>query len=247
MTPMRRAREWLRNAMRSAGLELSRFPVPSSALERRGRLLRHLGTDLVLDVGANEGQYGRELRGPLAYRGRIVSFEPLPQACRQLRLHAARAQPWAVHELALGRDSGMATLRVSGHAESSSLLPMRPAHLAAEPRSAEVGAVPVRIATLDALWPGLRQGAARVWLKIDTQGFEAQVLDGAAAALREIHTVQLELSLLPLYEGAASAETLHRRLLRQGFRLVGVEPGFCEPHSGRLLQLDGIYHRGGAA
>lgn len=237
------ARELLRTAMRQAGLELSRFPVESSGLHRRGRLFRHFGVDLVLDVGANAGHFGHDLRWPLGYRGRIVSFEPLPAACQLLSERARRAGPWEVRQVAVGHRSGTVGLRVSGNSESSSLLPMLPAHEAAEPKSAVVTEVQVPMVTLDELWPALHRGEQHVWLKIDTQGFEAQVLEGAQQAIQHINTVQLELSLVPLYDGAATAESLHRWLHDRGFRLVGVEPGFCEPRSGELLQLDGIYHR----
>ena len=236
-------RELLRTTMRRTGVELSRYPVESSALHRRGRLLRHFCIDLVVDVGANEGQFGRELREALGFQGRIVSFEPLYQACENLRRIAERSPPWEVHHTALGHRCGHDTLMVAGNAESSSLLPMLPAHEAAEPKAGAVGQQRVAITTLDALWPSLRQGAKHVWLKIDTQGFEAQVLNGADAALQDIATVQLELSLVPLYAGAASADALHLWLLGRGYRLVGLEPGFCDFASGVLLQADGIYHR----
>jgi FkbM family methyltransferase len=239
----RRWREALRRGLRRAGIELSRFPAPGSALYRRGALLRHYGIELVIDVGASQGQYGLELRQALGWPGRIVSFEPLAPAFEALAAAAALAPPWQALALALGEQEGEARLQVAGNSESSSLRPMLPRHLVAAPHSARVGEQTVHVAPLDALWPTLRQGATRSWLKLDTQGFERQVLEGARQALADIDTVQLELSLQPLYEGAAGFAELHAWLSERGYRLVGIEPGFGDPASGELLQMDGIYHR----
>lgn len=238
-----RCREVVRRWMRYAGVELSRFPAPTSALHRRGALLRHYGVDLVLDVGANEGQFGLELRRDLGYRGRIVSFEPLDTAFARLKLRAAEAQPWDLRQIALGNRCGTAILQVAGNSESSSLLPMLQAHLNAAPLAAYVAQRTVEVATLDSLCPQFQMQGRQVWLKIDAQGSEAQVLDGASASLAAIDTVQLELSLLPLYDGAPTFVALHDRMEREGFRLIGVEPGFQDNGSGELLQMDGIYHR----
>jgi len=82
-----------------------------------------------------------------------------------------------------------------------------------------------------------------VYLKIDTQGFEKQVLDGAARNLPRIDFVQIELSLAPLYAGALLLPEMNAYLVSLGYRLVALEPGFSDAKTGALLQLDGIYQR----
>lgn len=82
-----------------------------------------------------------------------------------------------------------------------------------------------------------------VYLKIDTQGFEHKVIKGAEKSLDRICMIQLEMSLIPLYDGQVLFDDLHSLLTGKGYRLVSLEHGFADKESGHLLQVDGIYHR----
>lgn len=245
--PSTRAPAWaarLNAVLRRLGLEVRRFPQPDAAQRRRSALLHHRAIDLVVDVGANGGQYASGLRRVLGWGGRIVSFEPQTEAFARLQVAAAGDERWQLCRQALGDAPGTATIHVSANSESSSLLPMLPAHRAAAPHTAYVGAQQVPVSTLDELLPALLHGAARVWLKIDVQGYEMHVLRGAAMSLaRHVEVVELEMSLVPLYAGAPSMAALQSFLEAAGFRLAGIEPGFADPRSGELLQVDGLFVR----
>jgi hypothetical protein len=80
-------------------------------------------------------------------------------------------------------------------------------------------------------------------MKIDTQGYESRVLQGAQGSLARIDTVQMELSLVPLYEGELLFQEMWELLRAKGYTLVAIESGFSAPASGQLLQVDGIFHR----
>jgi hypothetical protein len=82
-----------------------------------------------------------------------------------------------------------------------------------------------------------------VWLKIDTHGLEKQVLDGAAGCLHLIDTVQIEVSFTPLYDGSATYLELIQFMEARGYDVTGMEPGFCNPDTGRLLRADFTFHR----
>lgn len=235
-----RLNAWLRRL----GVELRRYPHPTAAEERRAALLRHRAIDLVVDVGANGGQYAIQLRRRVGWSGRIVSFEPLSEAFERLQRSARGDARWELRRQALGDAAGAATLHVAANSESSSLLPMLPAHRDAAPHSAYVGGEPVEVVTLDAAMTGLLRGESRLWLKIDVQGYELHVLRGAAATLAQrVEVVELEMSLVPLYDGAPSMAGLQACLEAAGFRLAGLEPGFADPRSGELLQVDGLFVR----
>ncbi len=216
-------------------------PVPAQDA-RRARLLAHLDVGLLLDVGANAGQYARRTRAA-GYAGRIVSFEPLSEAYAALAAAAAADPRWEARRLALGDADGEAVLNVAGNSCSSSLLPMRERHLASAPDSAYVGTEPVRTARLDGLWEEVVRPGERVWLKLDVQGFERQALRGAGARLAQVAAVQAELSLVALYDGAPLWRDVVDLLEEAGLELAGLEPGFEDPRSGRLLQADGIFVR----
>ena len=206
-------------------------------------LLDRFRVDLVIDVGAHRGQYASELMRA-GYRGRILSFEPQCDAHAEL-LRAASAEPrWSVGErCAIGDRPGTAQLHVAGNSQSSSLLPMLPAHERAAPASRYVGAETVSLRRLDSAAADGCAQHERVFLKVDVQGFERQVLEGAAGLMPRIVGVQVELDLVPMYEGSAQLEETSAYLRTLGFALYRIRPGFTDPSSARMLQVDGTYFR----
>jgi FkbM family methyltransferase len=232
----------VRNVLHKRNLDLVRNPFPV----RVATTLRHLGIDTVLDVGANVGQYGAGLRAS-GYRGRIVSFEPLSDAYGRLARRCAPDPGWTATRAAIGAEQGELEINVSANSYSSSLLPMTNAHTGAAPGSEYVGVERVPVTTLAGVLSAHDIDPARSWLKIDTQGYEAQVLDGAGPRLAEFAAVQLELSFVPLYAGQALFDELVDRLTRAGFALFGLEAGFSDPRTGRTLQCDGVFVRAESA
>ena len=91
----------------------------------------------------------------------------------------------------------------------------------------------VKVTRLDEWFDGRTGFWERVALKIDTQGFERQVLEGTACLLDEnVVSLQLELSLVPLYEGSWLWDEAASWLKAREFRLIGVTPGFSDPATG---------------
>lgn len=232
----------VRRMLRRAGVDVVRYgPVPHHLL-RRAHLLRRFAPSVVLDVGANAGIYGRELR-QVGYRGRIVSFEPLSTAYAALAAEAARDGAWEAVNTALGAAAGQAELNVAANSWSSSLRPMLDTHVSAAPDSRYVGRETVRVETLDAVFGRWAGPDGRVWLKIDTQGHERDVLAGAVESLPRIETVELEMSPVGLYEGEALFTEMFDWLVGRGFACVHLQPGLYDPADERLLSLDGYFHR----
>jgi FkbM family methyltransferase len=240
-----RLNEAIQQGLRRLGYELHPYtpgPVPYEEDLRRVKLLRSEAIDLVLDVGANAGQYAQRLRGA-GYEHRIVSFEPLAEAFAELQ-RAATADPlWEVRRLALGDQDGNAEIHVSANSWSSSLLEMGERHLASAPESAYIAAERVSTARIDSIWDEVVARDERPFLKLDVQGFEMHVLRGAADHLDRLAGVQAELALVHLYEGDSLWREVVDHLEAHGFELAGLEPGFEDPQSGRMLQADGIFVR----
>jgi len=199
-----------------------------------------LRIDLVIDVGANAGQFGREIRRA-GYAGRIVSIEPLASPFQRLARMTAPDELWTVIQSAVGPQAGSATMHVAANAgASSSLLPMLDLHTRAAPEAQYVSDERVDVAALDDLAHPHMRDASSVFLKIDVQGFELQVLAGGSATLARSSLVQLEMSLLRLYETAPTCRDLINFMDEHGFHLVGLEPGIATP-TGLLLQADGLF------
>lgn len=234
----------VRSLLHRFGLDLTDHPKPH--WRQLKRLLDHFGVTLVLDVGANVGQYAGYLR-TAGYGGRIVSFEPLADAHAALSRRAAGDAGWTVApRMALGASEGEIEINVSGDRDMSSLLPMRAEILAVSPTSRTVAREKVRLATLDSVFDDYARADDRVLLKIDTQGYERQVLDGAARSLPRLAGLQLELSLVPLYEGETTWLAMIEELARHGFEPRLIIPGYFDRHLERLLQVDGVFFRAGA-
>ena len=201
--------------------------------------------NVVFDVGANVGQYGLSLR-KCGFEGRIVSFEAVASVHARLSAVAARDHDWLVAPCcALGRTTGEAYINVAANSVSSSLLPMRDAHLQASPDSAYVAREAVRVERLDDVAQPLLPEDGRLLLKVDTQGYEEDVLAGAELLLKRVSAMQLELSVVPLYQGAPDLRRMLELCENLGFQLHGLIPGFFEEKTGRLLQMDGLFLRNG--
>ncbi|MCV7055742.1 FkbM family methyltransferase [Mycolicibacterium gilvum] len=206
--------------------------------------MEHHGISHVIDVGANDGGFASEIR-QLGYDGTIVSFEPLQEPYEKLRRKSTLDGKWQVHRRAIGDFDGEVTINVSGNSGlSSSVLPMLDAHVEVAPNSGYVAQETVPQARLDTLLPQLGvDTTCRTFLKVDVQGYEAAVLDGAVALFEEggILGLQLELSLTQLYAGGMTYREGLDRAEALGFSLMGLDPVFSDPRTGRLLQVDAIF------
>lgn len=234
----------VRQLVQAAGIDVSRFPGehPTHLLVKQ---LISRDVACVLDVGANDGGYAHDLRR-FGYRGGIVSFEPVDAAFQRAAASAARDAGWEVRRCALGPEQGTVTINVAGNAgASSSILPMLPIHEQAAPWSAFVAIEQVEQRRLDDLWQEVVPRQGSVFLKLDVQGYERHVLEGATRVLNEgrILGLQLELSLQPLYLGGwPYLEALHWAADRS-YELCQLIPGFADSQTGQMLQVDGIFFR----
>jgi FkbM family methyltransferase len=208
---------------------------------KRAALLRLTGSEVVLDVGANSGQYGKEVRAR-GFRGRIISFEPLPDAFAILRETARRDPLWEVRQLGLGATDGSGMLNVAGNSVSSSFLPMTRRHMEAAPMSSYTHAIEARVARLDSLESEVLS-SPRTHLKLDVQGYEMEVLGGSVSSLSKVATVEVEVAFEPLYEGQPSMAEILRYLDEHGFQLVWLERSLLEPRTGFALQGDALFRR----
>jgi FkbM family methyltransferase len=236
----------MRAAFRRLGWEVRRVENANLEQETVKDILRLTGVAIVLDVGANIGQFG-DLVLEAGFKGLLVSFEAIPEVHQRLAEHAARrggSASWIVAPCAaLGSASGQVAINIAANSVSSSLLPMRSTHVDAAPQSKYIGQQTLRMERLDSLSEGLIPRNGGLFVKIDTQGYELEVLKGATQLLHRTMAVQLELSLTPLYEGAPTLMEMLSFMESQGYELFGFVPGFKNQASGRLLQMDGFFVR----
>jgi FkbM family methyltransferase len=234
----------IKKLSRSLGIDLKRYNIQTSEAAKMQRLLAYHNIDLVFDVGANIGQYAKLLR-ELGYPGRIVSFEPLSSAYSQLKTASKKDPLWEIApQTAIGNQEGEIIINIAGNSYSSSALPMLDAHLESAPESAYSGSETVKLSRLDTIAKDyIKSETKSIFLKIDVQGLEKQVLEGATAILPLVKGIKLELSLVPLYEGQVLFQEMIDIVEKLGYELYGIEPGFTAEKTGRMLQMDGIFFK----
>lgn len=229
--------------LRLIGLDVHRYSAMSSSEAQLDCILKSSGVDLILDVGANEGQFVENIRAG-GFKGEVVSFEPLTNAYEVLLKRSQNDPKWHIHpQCAIGNQQGEIDINVSANSVSSSILPMLDSHLSSAPQSGYLRQERVQILKLDDVSTSYIKSAEAPFLKIDTQGYESHVLDGAQETLRLCKGVLLELSLTPLYEGQPQWRQLVDRLEALGFSLWALVPEFTDHTTGQTLQVNGIFLR----
>jgi FkbM family methyltransferase len=204
--------------------------------------LRRLGITLILDVGANIGQFVEGIRRG-GFTGSIVSFEPVKQAFDELSQRATTDDRWLAVHSALGAESGKASINVSNHTTMSSFRTIKSHFVTTRSWAGISRHEIVPITTLDAVFSDYVDLSDRVLLKIDVQGFEDQVLLGASQSLPHIAAVQLEAAITPTYEDEPELSEYIASLRRQGFRMIDLRE-IDRDADQRIEQVDAFFERG---
>jgi FkbM family methyltransferase len=225
----------IKKSIRNLGLDVRRRrPSIGTFLESRR-------IEVFLDVGANVGQTGLELRDK-GYRGRIVSFEPVRSVFETLKRVADRDGNWEAHNFALGSASGRAIIKVSENTVFNSMLDQTPEARRFNESTRVLREEIVEVRKLDDFFSQFK--VQRAFLKIVTQGFERQVLDGARDSLKEILGVELILPIVQLYDGNWSFPEALNYMSERGF-VIGQtgQESYESQEKVTLLELYCIFRR----
>jgi len=109
---------------------------------------------------------------------------------------------------------------------------MLPSHLESAWDSQYIGKEEIVVRRLDSFFNDICTNNEKIYLKIDTQGYEKHVLDGAEKVLGHVDVLELEMSLIPLYKDGLLFHEMHDYLHEKGYVLVDIEPGFTDPSTG---------------
>lgn len=243
----------LKEALRSKIVDIARRRgydlTPEWKLAARP-LVRHLQSlferyrvDSVLDVGGNLGQYRDMIREDVGFRGPIVSFEPVSRYADLLAERAKQDPNWEICRYALGSTTGVAEILITRSPGLNSFL--SPRHDVVEGYWSEgsvLGKEVVEVRTLDAVIPELktRFGFQRPYLKLDTQGFDLQVLQGGPESFPSVVAYQTEASVRPIYEAMPDYRDAIRFGNDCGFDLSGMFPVSLDDAM-RLIEFDCVF------
>lgn len=232
-------REATRRRFRRWELGLAHFV----AVEHAAWMLRELDVNCVLDVGANQGQYAGALR-EAGYRGRIVSFEPLPHLVAEVERRAAADPDWMVVPVALGDEDREAEINVVP-GTMSSMLGSSEFGRSWAPVLGTMKPQPITVRRLDSLLDEALSGLPdpRVYLKMDTQGYDVQTFKGAGARIGEIVGMQSEIACVPIYDGMPEMAEQLALYQSAGFALSGTFPVTIDRRTLRIIEFDAMFVR----
>jgi FkbM family methyltransferase len=209
------------------------------------KLLHLLQVDCVFDVGANSGQYGEMLRTRANYAGRIVSFEPNPEAFEAAKTKASGFKDWSVESIALSTADSRQKFNIMHGSEFSSL--SAPDHRSSrlfERENSVAKSIVVPTETLQTAFVRLqaKYGFQRPFLKLDTQGFDVAIVEAGSLVMKRFVGMQSELSMTKLYETSVDFRDAISKYQSCGFELSAIVPN-NSGHFPRLIEMDCIMIR----
>jgi FkbM family methyltransferase len=211
-------------------------------LRRRKKLLQHFGITKILDVGANTGQYATELR-KIKFEGEIISFEPISSVFDVLKNNMKNDSKSTQKNFALGDKNETKTINIAKNLASSSFFSRTKYFEEIANYTEYISEEKVEIKVLDSIFDTLCNADDVVFLKLDTQGYEKNILNGAKESLKKIKGIQIELALKPTYNEQPNFKEIFKIIEEAGFTLYSIEEGFEDENTGRLLEIDGIFFR----
>lgn len=206
------------------GYDIVRFSGQHNLRSHLSKVFDDYKINKIIDVGANEGQFGHFLRS-LGYAGWIHSFEPVAEPFEKLSSLSASDDMWIVHNYALGATSSEALINVSKHSSFSSILSPSDYALGRWENSHIDHQENIVIRTLDECGAkGMIAENDSVFLKMDTQGYDLEVFKGAQATLHQIKGILSELSLIAVYDGMPNYMQSLSTFQTAGFLVSGFYP-----------------------
>lgn len=233
----------MKNLFKKIYSKTNKYYNKNQKIEIKRNLILDKKFTLLLDVGANIGQYALQARKN-GFSGKIISFEPLPDAHKYLTVNASSDPDWVVYErCAIGENDYETNINISINSYSSSILPILASHTSAAPDSVYVGTAKTKVKKLDSILEKMQLRGEKIFLKIDTQGYEDKVLAGIKEKLNYIDGFQIEISLVDLYEGQKNHIYFFEFFEKNNFYIWSIIPGFSDPKTGQCLQFDAVFIR----
>jgi FkbM family methyltransferase len=243
MAALTRAGSALRAILRPFNLYVCRLPAPNSLEQHLRDVLALQSINTVLDVGAHYGEYRKLLR-QIGFGGRIISFEPVASSFEILKASSENDPDWTGFAVALGESTCDIEMHVYSASNLNSIL--RASDYGRQTFKGgldEVGVQTVRPMRLDDLFSELDLSRKRVLLKLDTQGRDLAVMEGARESLPFIAAIQSELAASSLYDGMTTMSRALDSFSSLGFSPSGFFPVVRDPGTMAVIEWDCVMTR----
>jgi len=243
LTPPR-VKDLVRRGATLIGCQLGRLPGIEALGTHLALLFERLRINCILDVGAHVGQYARFVRN-IGYKGHIVSFEPISANFAVLQQRCAKDKKWTARRLALGDEERVVPINVAHITQFSSFLPRNRYSKDQFGRLSETDRTEmVETKRLDGVFEDCIRAIKdpRVFLKLDTQGYDLRVIEGGGRYLDRVLALQSELAVKPLYQGMTEYMKAISYMNELGFELTGLFP-ILRDESLRVVEFDCVMTR----
>jgi FkbM family methyltransferase len=204
----------------------------------RETIIRTYSVDLVIDGGANRGQWASEVRAKFNDLP-VISIEPVNAAFQVLTRSTQSHKNWTALNVALGKESSTALMNVASNGEQSSSLLKPSSHLVHYPTVGFHDTQTTNVITLDSIDIPIE---SKIYLKLDLQGNELAALQGATATLEKVLAIEIEMTTIQMYEGQGTFLEVANFLANHGFSLFSFADSFRDP-SGQSIYVDVIFAR----
>lgn len=234
-------RNALNRILRKFGFELERYGTNTSQHKLQQQLVLSHHIDLLIDIGANSGQFGEKMR-EIGYMGKMVSFEPMSKAFAQLSAKAKADGNWDAHNCALGDEEKETEINISENSYSSSLFNIKKELTDSVPATKVIAKETIKVKRLtDIISLKELSKYKSIMLKIDVQGYEFFVLKGCAPILPHVKLIQTEMAFTVLYENGKLYDEMIAYMKGINFDLYSMIPEFYDEATGKLMESDGIF------
>lgn len=227
-------------------IKLKRFTASASEPLRTAMLLEGAGVDLVIDIGANTGQFAESLYD-FGYRGQVLSFEPVPEAHQEISTRSKPYPQWSIADrMAIGDTDGEIEFHITDDTQFSSVLPIEDSFAAHNTKSSVVKKEMLPIHRLDTILSTYVPDwlSKTILLKIDTQGYEQQVLNGAQEVLAKAKGLKIEIPVYKIYQQAQLDFYGTLALVqKEGFQPYSFHIEGVDLPTGRVNTMDGLFFR----
>lgn len=206
-------------------------------------LFDSLKINCVFDVGANMGQFALNLRSA-GYKGQLISFEPIKQCYEHIKQY--EDDNWKIVNYALGSDTGNVDINVTNKNVFSSILPPNEYSSQRFKDSIKIDHVEsIEVKRIDDVFQQLTKGIGepRIFLKLDTQGYDLEVMRGASESLQFIYGIQSEISCKPIYEGMPGHIEALNYFCQLGYEITGIFPLSHDKNDLSLLEFDCVFRK----
>jgi len=228
-------REYIKKSFHLLGINVQKYTRPNYGW------IYERNIAVVLDIGANTGQYALEISKILP-QSTIYSFEPIKKCYDELVINTRKLnlKPF---NFALGEREYETEINVSSHSPSSSLLRMTDLHKNLYSHSKDYTLEKISVKRLDSIAPELNISDKNYLVKIDVQGFEDKVILGGNETIKGAQIIQVEMTYQELYKGQPLFDNIYKLLYEMGFEFSGNISQVFNPDNGGLVYSDSIFLR----